>query len=301
MGGTELLKNKLLRDCDPELLKHFQISNPLNTLTDETKENKILWFHDTPKTTHSNILLSGEWKKYDKLVFVSYWQQEMFNIFCKIPFSQGMVIRNAIEPIINHSKPDDDIIRLIYTSTPHRGLYILYTVFKKLSEEFNNIELDVYSSFSLYNKPELDKKFTNLFSKLDAHPKINNHKTKSNDEIRDALTRADIFVYPSIWQETSCLCLIEAMSARCVSVHSSLAALPETSMGLTNMYAYEENLNVHAEKFYQALKNSILTLHDDKTKVRLKNIKTIIDVSHNWNTQKGEWNKLMKDILNKKS
>jgi len=96
-----------------------------------------------------------------------------------------------------------------------------------------------------------------LFDVMDQTDGITRHESVSNDEIREALKKAHIFAYPSIWPETSCLCLIEAMSAGCACVHSSLAALPETSKCLTDMYPYTEDANIHAQRFAIRLDNAI--------------------------------------------
>ena len=81
-----------------------------------------------------------------------------------------------------------------------------------LTFEKNNIQ----NSFEIYGKPELDYHFNNLYDTIKNHKHMTYHGTVSNDEIREALKNAHIFSYPSNFEETSCLCLIEAMSAGCV-------------------------------------------------------------------------------------
>jgi hypothetical protein len=73
------------------------------------------------------------------------------------------------------------------------------------------------------------------------HPKIRYHGTQPNAAVREALTRAHVFAYPSVWPETSCLCLIEAMSAGLVCVHSNLGALFETAAHWTQIYPFHED------------------------------------------------------------
>jgi UDP-glucose:(glucosyl)LPS alpha-1,2-glucosyltransferase len=152
-------------------------------------------------------------------------------------------------PIEEHEKPKDGIIRLVYTPTPHRGLSILAKVFDNLCSKYDNLELDVFSSFALYGWTERDKEFESLYRFLLDHPKANYYGTVSNLEVREALKRAHIFAYPSIWTETSCLCLMEAMSAGLACVHSNLGALYETAGNLTAMYQFHEDLSQHAGMF----------------------------------------------------
>ena len=83
------------------------------------------------------------------------------------------------------------------------------------------------------------------------------HGYVSNDEIIEALSHAHIFAFPSTHPETSCLCIIEAMCAGCICVHSSLGALPETTNGHTMMYPYVNNKYDHCTLFAKMLIQSV--------------------------------------------
>jgi len=301
MGGTELMAARIFRDVNPSLLSQFQIihSRFADVEMDPTKK-KILVVHDLPQDSMYDKLENGGWEQFEKIVFVSYWQQQMFNAYRGVPFSAGTVIRNAIEPIEVHEKPIDKI-RLVYFSTPHRGLDLLFAAYKQLSKEFENeIELNVYSSFGLYGWDTSDKPYAELFNQLRGHKHINYNKSVSNDKIREILKRNHILAYPSTWQETSCLVLIEAMSAGLYCLHPTLGALPETSFGMTAMYDYNEDAQQHANQFYHELRATIL-LYKNRNQRRtiekkLVTDKLICDHHHNWATRKLEWNNLLKRL-----
>ena len=301
MGGTELMAARIERDVNPSLLEQFNIIHSRVRELSQTKKN-ILVLHDLAQDPEVQHLKDGGWEKYDLLVFVSHWQQEMYNLYLGVPYSAGIVMRNAIEPIEEHTKPNDGKIRLMYYSTPHRGLDILYAAFNQLAKEYDNIELNVYSSFDLYGWKERDEPYKELFQKLTEHPKIRYSKSVPNDKIREELKKTHIFAYPSKWKETSCLCLIEAMSAGCTAVHSSLAALSETSMGMTSMYGYLEDDIQHANRFYLELKNAIeMYQHQGKRKhieQRLKVTKAFADSNFSWHNRSLEWSKLLEVLTN---
>lgn len=296
-GGTELMEDRLSEHVPNELLSNFQIiSSRVREL--DPKKRKILWLHDLHQDPEVEHLKNDGWKKFDKLVFVSHWQQQMYNAYLGVPYSAGTVLKNAIVPIESHEKPKDKI-RLIYFSTPHRGLEILYPVFEALSKEYVDIELNVFSSFMLYGWPERDKQYETLFNKLRKHPKINYHTSVSNDRIREELKKSHIFAYPSIWQETSCLCLIEAMNAGLLCVHPNLAALPETSMNLTLQYGYHEDMNAHANIFYAYLKQAIEMYKRAPHRVLAQTDaqQQLTSSIYGWDTRKLEWNVLLKNLL----
>jgi len=297
MGGTELMKYGLHERLDAETLEPFQI---ICSRYRGTKKGKkpIYWLHDLPGDPESEHLRNEGWEKFEKLVFVSNWQLQQYHNYYGVPYRNSVVMQNAIDPIEEHEKPDDGTIRLIYHSTPHRGLQILVPVFEKLSEMFDNIELDVYSSFKLYGWEERDEPYRELFKACEEHPKIHYHGSVSNDEIREALKRADIFAYPSMWQETSCICLLEAMSAGLMCVHSNLAALPETAANWTYMYQYSEEINEHANRFAQHLAEAIQLVQQPAMKQRLKMQKTYTDSFYNWNVRAQQWKLLLDDLAN---
>ena len=263
MGGTELMAHRIETMIGPELLAGVQIIHSRARNIDPNRKT-IYVLHDLPNDPEVQHLKNDGWKKYDLLVFVSHWQKQAYETYLGIPPSAGIVISNAIVPIEDHHKPADKV-RLIYFSTPHRGLEILYPVFDALYKQHkDNIELKVFSSFDLYGWESRDAPYAPLFAAMKDHPGVAYSKSISNDQIREELKHSHIFAYPSIWPETSCLCLIEAMSAGLTCVHSSLAALPETSMGLTHMYEYHEDINVHANRFYEELNVVIKSHYIDK-------------------------------------
>jgi len=293
MGGTELMGAALRRNVDHELLDQFQIISSRVRKLDPHKK-KIYWLHDLPGDPEVQHLKDGGWKQYDILVFVSHWQQEMYNLYLGVPYDAGVVLRNAITPITKYPHKKRDTLKLIYTSTPHRGLELLIPVFQELKKIYP-IELDVYSSFGLYGWPERDEPYKELFKICEKDPQINYFGSQSNDEVRAALSRADIFAYPSIWTETSCLCLIEAMSAGLTCIHSSLGALVETSHGgLTHMYSYQNDKQRHAQLFYNELSRAI----EHKLKYDESNdlVRNITNQKYNWITRGKEWTELLTAI-----
>ena len=298
-GGTELMADRI-NTLPVDLLSYFQIVHSrIPEELDQTKK-KILVLHDLVGDPMYDQLRDGGWKMFDKLVFVSYWQKQQFQDYLGIPSSASVVLKNAITPIEDHAKPDDKV-RLIYFSTPHRGLDLLYSAYKPLSKEFSNIELNVYSSFDLYSWPERDKPYIGLFDKLRGHKAINYNKSVSNEVIREELKKNHILAYPSTWQETSCLVLMEAMSAGLLCVHSSLAALPETSMNLTMMYDYHEDPQKHAEIFYAQLRAAIIAYSNPNTRAQIKgNLTTqklLTNSVYGWNGRGRQWQHLLKSML----
>ena len=297
MGGTELMMYGLKERIDPALYDKFQIICSRVRGLDIYKK-KILWLHDLaldPEAAHLKDEVSRN--RFDKFVFTSNWQYQQYRDYLGMPFnSKSVVIENAIEPIKMEKKEFNGTINLIYHTTPHRGLEILVPVFEELCKIRDDIVLDVYSSFKIYGWAERDKQYEDLFERCKAHPKINYHGTVSNQEVKEALKKAHIFAYPSIWQETSCISVIEAMSAGCMVVHPNYGALPDTTGGLTTMYQWDSNINIHANKFAGILNNSIDVVKQESAQNYLQFVKTYADLRFNWDKIAGQWTGVMQSL-----
>jgi glycosyltransferase involved in cell wall biosynthesis len=294
-GGTEQMGRELEKRLDPALLSEFQIfPSRVTTELDPTKI-RVLWCHDTAGDPMYDHLKGDGWRKFHKLVFVSNWQMQAFIGRYGIPWSRCAVLQNAIEPL-QLAKPwqEGETVRLIYTSTPHRGLNILYAAFQHLAEEDPDVTLDVYSSFGLYGWDQRDAEFQPLFDAIDQHPKVTSHGSVSPEELRSAVEASHIFAYPSTWSETSCRCLIEAMSAGLTCVHSNLAALPETAANWTMMYQLNEDQGKHAFTFYQVLKSALSRVRQGLTN---EAVKSYADMVYGWDFRVKEWTGLLTSLL----
>lgn len=292
-GGTERMTERLAKEIDKNLLSEFQIvSSRVRELQGD--KIRIFWCHDLAKDPESEFLRDkNEQNKFHKFVFVSNWQMQNYIQEYDLPWSKCVVLQNAIDIFETHEKPKNEI-RLIYTPTPHRGLNILLPVFDKLCEKHDNIHLDVFSSFELYGWQSRDEHYKELFNFANTHEKITYHGTQPNEVVRKALMQSHIFAYPSTWQETSCLCLIEAMSAGLACVHSNYGALYETSNNWTYMYQYNEDLNTHARTFYGVLDAVIENVASGELTNRLETAMHYTNAFYSWERRRVEWENLLK-------
>ena len=136
-GGTEIMCRELERRMPKELMDQFQIiPSRFRGELDPTKI-RIYYAHETESDPESQNALGNSWNKFHRLVFVSNHQMQRFIQKYNLPWGRCVVLRNAIEPIAYFPKPNGKI-RLIYTSTPQRGLEVLGTAFSLLAENDMN-------------------------------------------------------------------------------------------------------------------------------------------------------------------
>jgi UDP-glucose:(glucosyl)LPS alpha-1,2-glucosyltransferase len=295
-GGTELMKEGLVQRLPADLLNNFQII--CSRVRDLEEKKRILWLHDTfddPENQHLSD--PKNWENFSKMVFVSYHQFQNYHLAYGIPYDKSIVMKNAIDPIPFIEKPNPkDQINLIYHTTPHRGLELLIPTFVFLAKKYPKIHLDVYSSFKIYGWEHRDEPYQKLFDICKSHPQITYHGTQSNQTVREALQKAHIFAFPSIWPETSCIAVIEAMSAGAAVVCSDLAALPETTGGNAIMYRYNEDAQKHVDDFAYALEGTILRMEARQLDAALQYAKNWTDQIYGWDRRALQWESLLRSL-----
>jgi glycosyltransferase involved in cell wall biosynthesis len=301
-GGTEIAKRKLAQIIDQDLLDNFQIVCSRPRELDESKI-RIFWCHDMPEDPESAKFRDADWlSKFHKFVFISNWQFQRYQTMHGIPMdNKCIILESGIEPAPESclEKPDDKI-RLVYTSTPQRGLEILIPVFEFLAQNQKDIHLDVFSSFKIYGWDDYDKQFEPLYKMVREHPQMTYHGFVPNTELKEHLNKSHVFAYPSIWPETSCRAMLEAMSAGLVCVHPNLAALPEASGCLNVMYQIDMvDKNMHGSVFAGNLNAAIELVRQKKQDNMIKFNKTYVDARYNVDFIKSKWEFMLKDLVNK--
>lgn len=255
-GGTEMMRDRLLKYVNPELLENVAVHFSRSEAPVEDAIN-IFYAHDLAQDPANKVLLNEGWREYDHFVFVSHWQRDQYLLVFGIPQDITTVIHNAIEdPLIYPPREHDGVKRFIYHTTPHRGLELLFPIIDQLSAEYKkDVHLDVFSSFSIYGWEQRDEPYKELFKAIGLHPNMTYHGARPNGEVLKALAGSNYFLYPCIWRETSCIALIEAMAHGVIGIVPDLAGLPETALlGPSFVYDWTSEPQEHMNRAYTAAK-----------------------------------------------
>ena len=148
-------------------------------------------------------------------------REKAFSIFngVHLPWFEGSETRNKR--------------RLIYTSTPYRGLDLVPQIYTKLRERFSDLELHVFAGLSVYDRekpfqgPEAQH-FARIRAVLEKLPGCTVHGNVLQSKLAREYMKSGIFFYPNTFYEMSCITALEAQAAGCPIVTSALGALPET-------------------------------------------------------------------------
>ena len=128
-----------------------------------------------------------------------------------------------------------DRFRLMYASTPFRGLSRIPELFREIKAKEPEAGITICSSMATYGQAEKDSEYTPIFEELIEMEGVTVLRALPQQELYDQYAKASIFLYPSIWRETYCLALDEALAHGCKAITSGLGALSERS------YPYSTN------------------------------------------------------------
>lgn len=283
-GGTEILRDNLFKYCGTgwQNTINLIVSFCDGRLIDPNRIN-VVWQH----LWHDQNAIAGMTDQnfvnsVDHFVYVSNTQLTGFQNKFDIDRCNNHVIHNAIEPIEFKPKPRDKL-RLIYISTPDRGLDVLLDAWRIVRKP--DIELVVYSSNIIYGQSYrlgVGSRSEHLLDRCRIEPGVIYKGYATNKAVRLALQNSHILAYPSTYIETSCLAAIESGAAGCKIVTTDLGALPETCGGYADLIPYQENKEQLTKNFADKLAETIDNYNCDDNK--------LIEQS-NWFNQNYSWEK----------
>jgi glycosyltransferase involved in cell wall biosynthesis len=304
-GGTEILKEQLISQLDSESIEGINLIGSIchPQLIQKDKIN-VVWQHlsyDQPNVQYMRDRKFVD--SVDYFVYVSHWQYNKFREHFQIPEYKSFIIKNATYEFEEINRNKGGRVRIAYTSTPWRGLAILIKAIDILNKTRDDFELDIFSSTKIYGDAfeESEKgKFDALFEKCKNTKNVNLHGYGLNVQIRELLKDTHIYAYPSIFEETSCLSVIEAMSAGCHVVTTNYGALPETCGEFATMIEFDSSVNNLIERYAQTL-NSVIdnyknNLYKDDLEMQIKYYKKY----YSWNTRIQEWKNFLNYVREQK-
>lgn len=292
-GGTELMFEELQKRLPQEIWDKYSIFNYLPN-ADFSKET-IFWNQLSYDQQAIQFLNDPSYiEKIDHFVFVSHWQSEMFRKIFNIPGYKTSVIKNACIGVDKKIPIDPNNIKICYTSTPWRGLDVLLKAWELNPPK--NCELHVFSSCKIYGPEfgENDTQYQELYDKCNELPGIIYRGSIPNEELRKELPSFDILAYPNTFEETSCIAVIEALSAGLRVITSNLGALPETTEGYARVYPYLMDKEKHANYFSKILSEEMELIRSNG----FDYTKQINEYSEKWSWDRRikEWNKLLYEL-----
>ena len=285
MGGTEIMIEGLKSHVGPALDKINLAVNQPSEISGDGRPH-VVWIH------HNVDQSWVQWcrdpalvAKVDIFVFVSHWQLERFVTLFGLPRAKCAVLRNATDlPTNCRQWRSREIWKCGYASTPFRGLALLLDAWDLLAP--SNAELHIWSSMKIYGVD--DSKYQPLYDKARSLPGVFYHGIVPNDQLRLSFQDLDFFTYPCVFEETSCLAVIEAMAAGCRVIAPALGALPETTAGYGRLYPWNSDEQRHIRDFADVLRAEFETPWKGRLNLVERQQEYCRDF-YSWGVRSSEW------------
>lgn len=222
---------------DPTVRRECVISSRIPELFDQLINARVrmLWMHDTDC---QDRLTPGREERIDHILVLSRWHEE--HVGGMYPFARPKLrrIRNGIEhAYFTGPLEEPRAQRMIYTSSPDRGLDILLEMWPKIRKQapeavFAFCYADVYDAVA-DQQPDLAA-YRDRVKSLADQPGIQVLGSLPQPEVARLMRTSMVWAHPS-WAspqeqpfyETYCIGAVEAQAAGCMVVASDWGALSE--------------------------------------------------------------------------
>jgi glycosyltransferase involved in cell wall biosynthesis len=231
-------------------------------------------------------------------VFNSHWTYEKYRMIFDIPTDISLVIKNGFDDdlIVKTEFKPKEKLKLVYTSTPWRGLDVLLSAMEQIKTD--KVELDIYSSTQIYGdhfKKISDNQFTALYDKAKTIKNVNYKGYLNHKELMKILHTYDAYIHPSTFEETFCLAAMESLAAGLVAVTTDLGALYETCAEFPIYVPYLKDKEALAKQFAGAidiLPDFVNSLNADAMKFQMQYYRQF----YHWNVIKTYWERFLNGI-----
>jgi len=305
-GATEIQMEMLSKHVSKDLLDQFQIctSIPGKVPIDPSKIN-ILWQKNSWDQNNLQPFFRDKSRHndYDWYVFNSHWNYEKFRYFFDIPTEKCIVIKNGIDNFPQRKiYKKGDPIKLIHHCTPWRGLNVVLRAMQEIKNP--NIILDVYSSSQVYGdefKKRNEDHFKDLYEQAEKLPNVNYIGYKPNEYILEKMPSYDMFVYPSIFEETSCASALEALASGVHVITNNFGALYETCAEWPVYVNYSTDYESMAVATGNAIEVAASYLHEDFIQEHLEEQQKFYKRFYSWKKKGMEWTSFLKGAISERN
>ncbi len=230
----------------------------------------MLWLHDIGLIRNKLPVWNTLWQ-LDRLLTVSEFHKKQICKSWDLDPNIVSPIHNAVDDSLYEGEPlldkegkltpagkidsESNQLSLLYQSRPERGLENLVSK-DGIMEQLIKVRPDAHLYVCGYEHsvPENQEYYAGLFDRVEELPNCTNMGSLSKEELADVQRVAHALVYPTEFQEVSCISAMEAMKAGLPMITSHYAALPETCKGSGTKLIRHKKGRVSVGRFVSAIK-----------------------------------------------
>jgi len=197
-------------------------------------KHTLFWAHDAH---YDDTLTPERAARYQHFLVLSEWHAGLWHARYPATKDRTVIVRNGIDRSLFAGGAKRDPHRLIYSSSPDRGLDIALSVMPAVRARVVDASLHVFYGFeTLSRRAErsedagLARYVESLQRRLKSYERFGVvfHGRKGPTELAVEFLKSGTWGYPTAFFETSCITAMQAQAAGCRIVTSPRGALTET-------------------------------------------------------------------------
>ena len=201
----------------------------LDPAVQQAPYTKVLWLHDTGYGAPPEAYYAAD--------VVAVVSEAHIDVLCaeeKLDKSRVnfLVLGNGIDgaelaAVIGRHLPRDPL-RVVYGSSPDRGLIDLLTIWPEVVKQVPGAHLDVYYSWDMARarNPRLVAELEELLARCG--DSAVHHGGVDHQTLHEAYAQAGVWAYPTDFFEVSCITAMKVQALGCWPLTRAVGALPET-------------------------------------------------------------------------
>ena len=164
-------------------------------------------------------------ERVDKYFCLSNAHKQFFSQYHNVPLDQIVVTSNGLDFNRFKNEVKKNPYKLIYSSSPDRGLDVLLSLFPKVKEQVPEVELHIFYGFENFRDQVYVNKMMEIIKKT---PGVFYHGRVGQDELAQHFQESAIWAYPTHFEETYCITALESMAGGAVVLASDYWGLIDT-------------------------------------------------------------------------
>lgn len=217
----------------------------------------VLQLHDLALLRQVNEVGNALWN-ISAVTCVSNFHADQVAGVYPIPRDRLDVVRNGIDLDLYECAPFEGIVRetdafkMLYQSRPERGLEHLVRP-GGIMDRLRDTSAMLYVCAYECTLPHMQGLYAQLDAWCEALPNVVKLGALSKPQLAAVQKACDLMVYPTEFEEVSCITAMEAMAAGLPLLTTNAGALPETCLGTGTMHISLTNGKADEDAFVQQL------------------------------------------------
>ena len=253
-----------------------------------------LWLHDLALHRYSSML-QPSLMRLDGILTVSEFHRKQVSDVYDLPMDFITATTNGVdyEPFKRFADYDREPRSLVYMARPERGLENLVGE-DSIMERLPDCHLYVCGYDNTV--PQMEAYYKYLWKRCDDLPNVTNLGALGKTQLYELLSKSMLYVYPTEFEDTSCIAVLEANAAGTPVIGSNWSAVPETMQDGGAKLLDLKDGKVNKKRFANTVKK-ILDNPNEWDKLHQQ----ALNKSQSWSDAAKQWDELFTAKLADKS